>query len=311
MKRVKFLEPNTWFINPEQLLNDSSKRPTLESFERQIGAKGVLIDVFNFEDGTNGYRYRFNSVVAPCQMCGELTNFSSGTVVVDDDGKIFIFSFMCQNCQVKEYVEERSCTKEISSSDYADLKLDMVPDIPLENRSNRFTNFNSKIVSGSTLAINELKDLTAGYYSETSNRIVIITGKTGRGKTHLAVSAIRNYFLENSTKGASYINFAKFISIFKEKTSNNANRSEKIALNATPFLVIDSVRADSLPSFLIDDFNELIKYRIDNRLRTIIAGDLTTEEISKLFNQESISRIKSSGKIISLIGEDYRQLLRS
>lgn len=306
MGRAKFSNPKTWFINPEQLY-ENNKRPTLASFEKQVGSKGVFVDTWNFDDGTHGYRYRFSSVVVPCQMCGELTKFHSGTVVVDDDGKIFHLDFLCQNCQAQEYLEERNRLRDMSPADYADLKLDMLPDIPAENKSNRFLNFNSKIVSGATLAINELKNLTAGYGSSESNRIVVITGKTGRGKTHLAVAAIWDYFLQNSTKGATYTSFANFTSLFRDKSSNKNYKSDLIALYSTSLLVIDSVSIKKVSSFFIDEFNELIKYRIDNKLKTIIAGDISTEDLSALFNQECISRVKASGKIITLAGEDYRQ----
>lgn len=178
----------------------------------------------------------------------------------------------------------------------------------------------------------EITDLVKIFCTEKeSDKLLIIEGPTGTGKTTLACSAVHERALKGLASG-TYFSMRTFMPTIRTSRSFSAKESELMLyerLSKTPFLVLDEVgTAGNIPeesAFL----KTIIAARYDNYVPTLITTNLGTSNLKGLilgvtpddFPSSSefqtfirsyapgdpiINRIGAIGKVVSLLGESKR-----
>ncbi len=159
-----------------------------------------------------------------------------------------------------------------------------------------------------------VQDVVNGYMhvcdSDTLNLTVI--GKTGRGKTHLAIATMRK-IAENDTEGKitmRYIRESRMLRDMKASFSNPALKSEQQIideLSAVDVLVIDEIGKASTTAYNAVALEEILAAR-HTRRRTIIIGNVTEDELKDHLTDGSISRLshKAEKKLLNTFA-DYRR----
>lgn len=114
---------------------------------------------------------------------------------------------------------------------------------------------------------------------------IIMTGKAGRGKSHLAYSIIRG--LSDKTKKLGLlVNVTDLLSEIKRDFSKEAFWMDK--LKDVDYLVLDDLGAEK-----VSDWSTSIIYSLLNkRTNTIITTNLTPAEIRKIYGERIASRIR-------------------
>lgn len=114
---------------------------------------------------------------------------------------------------------------------------------------------------------------------------IIMTGKAGRGKSHLAYSIIRGLSDETRKLGL-LVNITDLLSEIKRDFSQEAFWLDK--LKNVDYLVLDDLGAEK-----VSDWSTSIIYSLLNkRTNTIITTNLTPVEIRKNYGERIASRIR-------------------
>ncbi len=126
-----------------------------------------------------------------------------------------------------------------------------------------------------------------------------IFGKTGVGKSYAAAYVINTVKFKR-VMTAAMINFSRVLgalrSTFKDEDEHNALLS---VLYDTPLLAIDDLgmeqRVSETPdlSWAVSKFYEVIDYRRDNDLPTIITSNRTPDELAERLGEPIMTRIKN------------------
>ena len=139
---------------------------------------------------------------------------------------------------------------------------------------------------------------------------IIMRGKTGLGKTHLAL-AIANEVIK---KGYTVLcdNAQNIIEIAEsEKFSKDGDFASAISM----FLDVDLLVIDDVGSEVSTEFARTVMFRIiDGRLRqnqsTIITTNLTFEQMKQFYDYRIVSRILGVYQILNFDGTDLRIVMR-
>lgn len=114
---------------------------------------------------------------------------------------------------------------------------------------------------------------------------IIMTGKAGRGKSHLAYSIIRG--LSDKTKKLGLlVNITDLLSEIKRDFSQEAFWLDK--LKNVDYLVLDDLGAEKVSDWSIS----IIYSLLNKRTNTIITTNLTPAEIRKIYGERIASRIR-------------------
>lgn len=125
---------------------------------------------------------------------------------------------------------------------------------------------------------------------------IMLIGKTGVGKTHLALALINSVI---ETRVCFFVKFYKLAHI-------QIREAEKFqALLDCDFLVIDEfgVAGSDYKDTII---YEIFDYRFENKLPTMMISNLTAEELRAKLSDAVLSRIKSNCLSLVLLGDDLR-----
>lgn len=142
--------------------------------------------------------------------------------------------------------------------------------------------------------IHELKN----YNFKTNN--IIITGKTGIGKTHIGIALINKALLMNFT--AQYINFYNL-----SKISIDSKDKFKKCLECQ-FLVIDEFGTNET-NYKQEVLRELIDYRYSNLKPTLIISNLLYENIYKNVDESIKYRIEQDClAFFDINSKNYREI---
>ena len=137
---------------------------------------------------------------------------------------------------------------------------------------------------------------------------VILSGKVGNGKTHLAC-AVANYIIKNLNKTALFLNVVDAFSKIKDTYTKKNETSEIEALNQ--FLEIDLLILDEFGVQIGSEHEKMLLFRIvnkryENLKPTILISNLSPIEIKK-FEERIFDRLKEGGILLSFTGESNRK----
>lgn len=126
-----------------------------------------------------------------------------------------------------------------------------------------------------------------------------IFGKTGVGKSYAAAYVI-NTVKHKRIMIAAMVNFSRILSALRQTFKDQTEHQELMdVLFDTPLLAIDDLgmeqRVNENPelSWSVSKFYEVIDYRRDNELPTIITSNRTPEELKDRLGEAIMERIKN------------------
>lgn len=177
------------------------------------------------------------------------------------------------------------------------------------------------------------EDLATGLWDKVScvlqGESVLLTGGAGRGKTHLAVAILREYFLnivptfdKNTNKPVMVKNppvFCNVVDLLAEirdtfKTDSQVSDSEVVDKYAkTQILALDDLGVEKTSIWSVQTLYRILNRRYESNMPLVITTNFSLEAIENNFNEISdytgtriISRLAEMGKVLNLTGEDKR-----
>lgn len=130
---------------------------------------------------------------------------------------------------------------------------------------------------------------------------LFLIGKTGNGKTMLAISTLMK-FLEKNLENDKYGYYIKFYEISLIKIEN---RDIYMKMISADLLIIDEFGV-SETDYKIQTLFEVIDYRYDHKLPTIFISNKTPDEIKTSITDATLSRIKENCITLKFTNDDYR-----
>lgn len=137
---------------------------------------------------------------------------------------------------------------------------------------------------------------------------VILSGKVGNGKTHLACS-VANHIIKNLNKTALFLSVIDALSKIKSTYTKKNEITEIEVINQ--FLEIDLLILDEFGIQIGSDHEKMLLFRIINKRYeylkpTILITNLSAEQI-KNFDERIFDRLKENGILLSFSGESNRK----
>lgn len=168
-------------------------------------------------------------------------------------------------------------------------------------------NFNSHL-AGKAYEI--AKEYAEGFGQETTNGLMLY-GKAGSGKTHLAVAITRHIIEQKQIQ----VRFTRIVDLLAEirKTFNEneqyrtENESDLIhRYTSTPLLVIDDLGAEKTTDWVRQILYQIIDERWIEQKPIIVTSNLNLEELEARFEERIASRVAGMCRLVESRDYDYR-----
>lgn len=140
-----------------------------------------------------------------------------------------------------------------------------------------------------------------------------LCGRTGAGKSHLAKQKIREHY----TVGAAFINTAELVGLYRSCFDDDGGSQWKIDADykKAPILVLDDLGAESVTSFAHERIFDLLEYRIERLLPTIITSNHSIGDLvqiygsvrGKIHGERIGSRLAGQCVVVEVRAPDYRR----
>lgn len=163
--------------------------------------------------------------------------------------------------------------------------------IPVLYRGARIDQFNDGIVIAVQNAIIE-------------GKAIWIYGKTGTGKTHLAVGILKDAL--DRREDAIFISLADLIERIKGRFNDQSQQDPFEAGSQVETLVLDDIAAERPTEFALDVFSRLVDYRYSWAKRTIFTSNASPVTLTDHFGPRIASRVMDMCRVIHLDGRDRR-----
>jgi len=132
-----------------------------------------------------------------------------------------------------------------------------------------------------------------------------IHGRAGVGKTFLALQIAKR------NQNWDFINFLELVKTaqnsFGDQHENWLNRERLKELKDDNLLIIDDIGIEKTTDYITQVVYDLINYRYENCLHTIITSNFSLEEIEKKYHERIADRIQGMSETIGLKGESKRK----
>lgn len=131
-----------------------------------------------------------------------------------------------------------------------------------------------------------------------SGRCLILSGKPGTGKTHLA-AAIANYLNEKTRHTAVYRTVPGMLMYIKASyDSRDYSEADAIRSMVTPsLLVLDEIGATKPSEFELSMLFNVINGRYEEALPTVIISNLSVLELGPAMGERTLDRLREGGGI--------------
>jgi DNA replication protein DnaC len=134
---------------------------------------------------------------------------------------------------------------------------------------------------------------------------LLLLGDVGRGKSHLAVGAMRNFHDAFFVKQNTLLRRLRE-TYHDSKAADPVEECQNAALFILDEAGLSSGGRDELPML-----HEILDYRYGERKPTIITGNLNWSELASSLGDRLVDRLRESSVIITFAGESHRAQLRN
>lgn len=141
---------------------------------------------------------------------------------------------------------------------------------------------------------------------EKNDKVLLLLGDKGLGKTHLGSSIIRKC-------GGNYISIEELIFKFESAQDfrTKFNREELMDFySSTKMLVLDEIGRAMNPSKENELLNYLLRHRYENMLPTVLISNLEKSDLLKKLGEAVLDRFLETCISLEFKGESYRPSLR-
>lgn len=143
---------------------------------------------------------------------------------------------------------------------------------------------------------------------------MVLVGKAGSGKTHLAVGVLRAIA---DAKAAGDLTFSLFRSKFvvvpelldtlRERIGDPMVRDPLPPLMDAPLLVLDDLGREKPTEWVTDRLYVLVNRRYNAKLPTIVTTNYPISELAGRGYDAMMSRLRDGASVITLTASDYRR----
>ena len=125
---------------------------------------------------------------------------------------------------------------------------------------------------------------------------LMLFGKVGRGKTHMAVGLLREWIRSEKRKPAKFIYFPQFLDdmreMFGDSTQSQQAQQYENQLSKFDLLVIDDLGAERTSDWVIERVNVLLDRRMREGRQTIMTTNIMDlGEVSQRYGARAASRL--------------------
>lgn len=221
--------------------------------------------------------------------------------------------YTCKKCNDSGYIGNAlcSCVKDIA----ADLSYSsLISEMPLKestfqgfdltyyNETKNENGFSPK--KQMTAVLKVCKDFADNFPCGAN---LLLTGKSGLGKTHLSLS-IANEVLSKDYH-VIYGSAQNLINEVSREAFDRTGSTEKIdSLTSCDLLILDDLGTEFTTQLSVSVVYNIINTRLLRGLSTIISTNLNIKEISDFYNERIASRIIGNYSICTFFGDDIRQI---
>ena len=215
---------------------------------------------------------------------------------------------LCPMCVKEEHKKADEKNAMLYRNSFLATTLEEECGVPTNNSDNSFDNFD---------AYNESLKIsleTAKKFCTSTRNSLVMLGKNGNGKTHLAVSCMREQVIKNpDTPDCLYVKEAILIKEMKATFSNKKYKEADVLrkYEKCSLLVIDEFGRAKDSDYSDSTMDTLISERLENdKLKTIIISNMSKEAFTERAGEWIISRINLNGVTIGFSESDYRVIKR-
>lgn len=229
-----------------------------------------------------------------------------------DDGTYSFALSTCKLCRDEKKAEGERLEAEQRAKDARTRELENrlgESNLPVRFHSKTFTNFEPHCEKAAN-ALAKCKAYAEGFDEVAEQgRCLIMTGKVGTGKTHLA-AAIANYLIHERREVPLFVGVAQAIRSIKDTWRKDSEHSESEVLRwfvEPDLLILDEVGVQfgsETEKLLIF---EIINKRYESVKPTVILTNLTLAELGGVMGERAKDRLRENGGIaIEFDWESYR-----
>ena len=136
---------------------------------------------------------------------------------------------------------------------------------------------------------------------------LLLLGKNGTGKTHLAIAIAKNYRLPIQAPKVKFMTFEEFNGLMNLTAMAGEDKGQVAKkLAKSDLLVLDGVENVNLTQAKIENLYMLINQIYYDYSRIIITSNLTENDL-KTIDERTYSRLKEITETVLFLGEDYRR----
>lgn len=185
-----------------------------------------------------------------------------------------------------------------------------IPERFIEHRLDTFV-----AVDGTERAISAARDVVRDCLDEKAKpRGMVLVGKPGSGKTHLAVGILRAILDARSADDVSFSRFrSKFVVVpelldtLRERIGDPTVRDPLPALMQAPLVVLDDLGREKPSEWVTDRLYVLVNSRYNAKLPTIVTTNYPLSDLANRGYDAMISRLRDGASVVTMTAPDYRK----
>jgi DNA replication protein DnaC len=294
-----------FYITPPDLLDrirasfsPDSDMPYDEFFESVKASPLLVLDDLGVQSATAWAKEKLDQLLTSRFNAGLPTIIVAAVPLQQLDDRLRTRLTDTRMCQV--HILEESTTTSVNA---------WAPEFELQ-KSMTFINYKRR----TDLTIEQQDNMDAAYrlafdFAKNPEGWLVFMGETGCGKTHLA-SAIVNFRYEVG-KPALFVVVPDFLDHLRSAFSPDSKVSYDQyfeSVKSAPLLVLDDFGEQSSNSWVKEKLYQLINYRYNNRLPTVITTRLSLDEIMEKVDESISSRLmdRQMSVTFNIMAPDYR-----